>query len=146
MVEAQPCALKMDKKPKSVARTTAVCILRVFLLLFSCRCNLGPVAKLVTVQLDLRRRGGLAVMYVTPCHQTQSRMMKCNKALHGGDNSTCTADRHETKDCNTDSCRKYSSILPSLFSILSLAIDAYWAPWGTWGACTETCGPAVSLS
>ena len=39
------------------------------------------------------------------------------------------------------------SLIPLLHLLLTftfLAIDSSWAFWGSWGACSETCGPAVS--
>uniref|UniRef100_A0A7M5X072 C-type lectin domain-containing protein n=1 Tax=Clytia hemisphaerica TaxID=252671 RepID=A0A7M5X072_9CNID len=54
--------------------------------------------------------------------QERSRTCTNPTPAHGGD--PCAGDTSESQDCNTNPC----------------PVNGGWTAWGTWGACTATCG------
>ena len=119
--------------------------LNCFLLLISCSCFLGTLAKLDTVQLDLWWRGRLyLLLFATPfrCRVgPKSVMLHCMEEIQVYVQKTIRMNRIATQQIVVS----LFHILHLLLSFNYLAIDSSWASWGPWGACSETCGPAVSL-
>ena len=118
--------------------------LHCLLLLLSCSCFLGSLATLDTVQFDLWRRGRLYLpLFVTPL---RCRVGPRSAMLHYMEEMKVCA--HKTSRRSRIATQHIAvSLIPLSYLLLTftfLAIDSSWAFWGSWGACSETCGPAVS--
>merc|ERR1712013_717371 len=57
----------------------------------------------------------------------QTRSRDCNTAQNGGSSAICRTAQTTSRSCNTIKC----------------PLNASWAPWGSWGDCTKTCGGGV---